>query len=120
MPEHDSRSDDDRFIDGLDRVTRRVGRALMVGVPVLVGLLLAIPSALPIGPMASLALAVLGTVGAVVAVERCIGRGDRAASREERGREGRRPGYGLIFVLGAVIVFIFYAILISALGGSGG
>lgn len=116
----DTRSDDERFIDGLDRVTWRVGRTLMVGVPVLVLLLLLVPAALPVGPMPSLLVAVLGAAAAVWGVERWVGRHRPPPSREpEEGAAARRPGYGRIVVLAGVLIFIVYALLITALGGSG-
>jgi hypothetical protein len=120
-PEHeDLRSEDDRFIDALDRVTWRVARTLMVGIPALVLLMLLIPSALPIGPMPSFVLALVGAAAATWAVEHRVGRHRRPPPGARGGWRLRRPGYGTLLVVGGVLVFVFYAIVISALGGSGG
>lgn len=108
--------EEDRFLEALDRVTWRVGRTLMVGVPTLVALLILVPTAIPgIAPMPALAIAVLVTGVVCVLLER------RRARRRPKAAGGSwltRPSGPTIAVLAASgAVILLYTLLIVAVGG---
>lgn len=109
--------DEDRFLEALDRVTWRVGRALMVGLPTLVALLILVPLAIPsIGPMPALTIAVLSTGVVCVLLERRRGR----RHPEEAGGSwlGRPSGPHLAVLAVSVAIILGYVLLISTLSGS--
>ena len=115
--------DEDRFLDRLDRVTWRVARCLMVGVPVWFALLLAVPTAFRfLGPMPSLVLATLGAAGACWLLERWVGRNRRPPSAEPalgaaEPEARRRPGATRLLIAGAIALFVVYGLLVILAGG---
>jgi len=114
--------EEDRFLDRLDRVTWRVARCLMLGVPVWFLLLLAVPTALPIGPMPSLIIATLGAAGACWALERHVRRNRRPPSAEgplgaAEPEARRRPGATRLLIAGAIALFVAYGLIVILAGG---
>lgn len=108
--------EEDRFLDALDRLTWRVGRTLMVGVPTLVALLILVPTAIPgIAPMPALAIAVLltGTVCVVLERRRARRRPDSAGGSWLSRPSG--PTIAVLAMSGTVI--LLYVLLIVAVGG---
>jgi hypothetical protein len=114
--------EDDRFLDRLDRVTWRVARCFMLGVPVWFLLLLAVPSFIPVGPMPSLILATLGAAGACWLLERWVRRNRRPPSADEplgavEPEARRRPGATRLLIAGAIALFLVYGLLVILAGG---
>ncbi len=114
--------EEDRFLDRLDRVTWRVARGFMLGVPVWFLLLLLVPTILPLGPMPSLILATLGAAGACWALERHVRRNRRPPSAEPplgpvEPEARRRPGAGRLLIAGAITLFVIYGLVVILAGG---
>ena len=114
--------DEDRFLDRLDRVTWRVARGFMLGVPVWFLLLLLVPTVLPLGPMPSLILATVGAAGACWALERHVRRNRRPPSAEPalgpvEPEARRRPGANRLLIAGAIALFVVYGLVVILAGG---
>lgn len=104
--------------DQIERVTRRIGRAALVGVPVLVVLLAVLPFT-GLGVLACLSLAVLLSVVAVVLAERRrIARAERAASPPDATARGERAPMSALagagIALGVVVVLVYVVFVVRA------
>jgi hypothetical protein len=103
---------DDDF-DQIERLTRRVGRAALVGVPTWIVLLAVLPFT-GLGVGACLALATGIAIAAVIAAERLRGR-DRSRAPAGRARGPRRAmsplaAAGLTLLAVAIIVYVVFVL----------
>ena len=109
---HDPDGIDYEFVDSLERVTKRVGRAIAVGIPALflVGILI-LPFDLPGIP--ALTIVFLGALAIVILFE-------RLRSREKRSRgTGRDLSRGArLAILGGLGVVILYVLILAFTQGS--
>ena len=103
---------DYEFIEGLERITGKVGRAIAVGFPslFLVGLLI-----LPLGLPSAIALliVILGATGIVVAYEVLRAK----EKREPRGRRGL-SGTARLMIVGVLAFIVLYLLIFSLTGQS--
>ncbi len=119
--------DEARFRENLDRITRIVGRSLMIGIPTFFLVLwLLLPAWRYVRGPGGVTIAFLGAVAAAWALERWVGRRLRPAPRRHApapsaGRPARPPSprRWLVFA-GLGLVALAYVVFVLVASGGGG
>jgi cobalamin synthase len=103
--------------DQIERLTRRVGRAAAVGIPVWIVLLALLPFS-GLGPLPCLTIATLGAVVTIVLAERRRTRRIAGAAAGDELRRGERApmsaATAAALTLGAVVLLVYVVFVIRA------